>query len=58
MLACSIPVGYVYEFCVTRDWCLHIQFREDMCTTLTWIKSVPAYSISIGYVHKVCTLNF
>ena len=48
----------MHEFCVTWDWCLHIQFSEDMCTTLTYTRSMPACSIPIGYVHKICILTF
>ena len=58
MLACSIPVGYAHEFRATWDWCLNIQFSEDICTTLTCIRFMPAYSIPEGYVHNVYTLNF
>ena len=58
MLACSILVGYAHEFHATWDWCLNIQFLEDMCTTLTCIRFMPAYSIPEGYVHNVYTLNF
>ena len=51
-------IGYVHEFYVTWDWCLHIQFSEDMCTTLTCTRSVLAFSIPIGYVHKIYILTF
>ena len=46
---------FLFDLCGVS--CLHVQFLKDMCTALTWIRFVLAYSIPIGYVHKVYILN-
>ena len=41
VFACSFPVGYVHDFCIVWELCLHIQFLGDMCISyvfwLTWL---------------------
>ena len=40
-----IPIGYVHDFCIVWDLCLHVQFPGDMCT------------ISVLYGNCACIFN-